>query len=208
MKRGGLPELARLWQEQIDPAEQAGLDALASEIKRTARRRGALEILFTIIGLGSIVFALAVFRPRTLPIQLGFALLAAIMVWIYWRRRRIVAGAKALATGEPDTFFGAAIENARVELGLSAIVLAIFPPAYAFLLVLLGAASGVTGLDRIARLLFVEQPMLGSLHLANFLFFEALSYRSYVKLRAQLRRLERMRREWEDEDARDRAGTR
>ena len=207
MKRADFPELAQLWQEQIDPAEQAGLETLATEIKRTARRRGWLDVLFTILGVGSLVFALIYLQRTTPPIQLGFALLGALMVAFLWRRRHIVKGANALATGEPDTFFAAAIANARAELGLARVGLAIFPPGCAFLLVLLSAASGVTGFDRIASLLFVEQPMVGALQMANFLFFEALGYRSYVKLRAQLRRLERMKREWEEEDGGDRTGT-
>jgi hypothetical protein len=199
VRRGDFPELAQLWQEQIDPAEQAALDTLAGEIKRTARRRGALEVLFTVIGLGSLAWALTMLRPSTLPIQLGFALLALSMGGIFWKRRQIVKGANALVTGEPGSFFAAAIENARAELRLSAIVLALLPPGYAFLLVLLSAASGIAGLDRVAALLFVEQPMQGLIHIANCLLFEALTYRAYVKLRAQLRRLERMSREWEDE---------
>lgn len=208
VRRPDFPELAQLWREQIEPAEQATLDALARAIKRTARRRWALDVLFTLLGIGSLVWAVATLRQSTLWIELGFALLAATMVWLFWKRQRIVKGANALATGEPGSFFAAAIDNARAELGLSAIALALFPPVYAFLLVLLCAGSGVTGLDRVAGFLFVERPMVGAVHIANCLFFEALICRAYLKLRAQLRRLEQMRREWEDEEARDRTGAR
>lgn len=208
MKRADFPELAQLWQEQIDPAEQARLDSLAREIKRTARRRGALDILLTIGGVGSLVFALMYVRRSTLPIKLGFAVLAAMMVLFLWRRRYIVKGANALASGEPDTFFAAAIANARAELNLSGLGIVLGLPCYVFLIVLLGAADGVTGLDRVAHLLFVEQPVVGALHIANCLFFFALALRAHFKLRAQLRRLEQMRREWEDEDGGARTGAR
>jgi len=208
MRRADFPELAQLWQEQIDPAEQARLDSLAREIKRTARRRGALDILLTIAGIGSLVFALTYLRQSTLPTALGFAVLAALMVGYLWKRRRIVEGANALASGEPDTFFAAAIENARAELSLSGLGIALGPPGYVFLIVLLFASSGVTGLDRVFRSLFVEQPVMGALHIANCLFFLALALRAHSKLRAQLRRLEQMRQEWEDEDGSDRAAAR
>lgn len=204
MRRPDFPELAQLWQELIEPAEQARLDTLARAIKRTARRRWALDVLFTLLGIGSLVAALAVLRPSTLWIELGFALLAALMGWLFWKRQQIAKGANALATGEPGSFFAAAIDNARAELGLSTIVLVLFPPVYAFMLLLLCAGSGVTGIDRVASFLFVERPMRGLLHIANCLFFEALAYRACLKLRAQLRRLQQMRREWEDEEARDR----
>lgn len=204
MRRGDFPELARLWQEQIDPAEQARLDTLAGEIKRTARRRGALEVLFTILGFAGLGLALAVLRPSTLPLGTGFAAMGAVMLYVMWKRRGIVEGARRLGTGDPGTFFAAAVENARAELSLSRFGLWVMPPGYAFMLVLLTASDGVTGVQSIARFLLVKNAMMTLGHLALLTGLWLTFLRLDLKLSAQLRRLERMSREWEDEEARDR----
>jgi hypothetical protein len=204
MKRGEFPELARLWQEQIDPAEQAALDTLAREIKRTASRRGAQDVLLTIGGFGALVFALVVFRPSTLPLWLGFAAMAAVMLWYLWKRHRIVQGARALASGEPGTFFAAAVENARAELSLSRFGLWLMPPGYASMIILMTVCDGVTGIGPIARFLFVRNAWMTLGHVALLAVLFAIFMRLDLKLRAQLRRLEQMRREWEEEEVRDR----
>lgn len=205
MTRPDFQELTRLWQEQIDRHEQAALNTLANEIERTARRRGAQDVLFTIAGLGAVVFAVVMLRPSTLPLWLGFAAMAAVMLWLMWRRHRIVQGARRLASGEPGTFFAAAVENARAELSLSRFGLWLMPPGYAAMLVLLTVCDGVTGIGPIARFLFVRNAWMTLVQVAILAVLMAIFIRLDLKLSAQLRRLEQMKREWEEEEVRDQA---
>lgn len=204
MTRPDFQELTLLWQEQIDRHEQAALDTLATEIERTARRRGAQDVLFTIGGLGAVLFAVVVLQPSTLPLWLGFAAMAAVMLWYLWRRHRIVQGARGLTSAEPGTFFAAAIENARAELALSRFGLWLMPPGYAAMLVLLTVCDGVTGIGPIARFLFVRNAWMTLGQVAILAVLMAIFIRLDLKLSAQLRRLEEMRREWEEEETRDR----
>jgi len=196
------PELARLWQEQVDPAEHVSLHALEKDIKRIAKGRWLFDFLMGALCVAVISLELLI-RPMGLPNRMAFVFVMALVVWAVWRRRQIAKSARALVVGEPVAFFAAAIENARTELKFSTASLFMAAPAgFGFFVAMLATQRG-TGIGHVLGELFgahLVKTMLFAVVLALGYFFFT---RANIRLREQLRRLEAMSRECAEEDARD-----
>ena len=192
-------EYAALWREQIDPEELAELQAMATKIKRTAGRKWLLDGVLALAAAGLVCFAILRY-PGTPLINLGLALLLLGPVWHVWRRHQITRASRAIASDDPRVFFEAAIENVRAEINLSTLSAALGIPTFIACLLLSGAASGFDHIYMKIR----DMLTIPSVKLASFaaIFVLMLGYfiRDNIRLRAQLRRLEAMRREWDERD--------
>ncbi|HMG48267.1 MAG TPA: hypothetical protein VK614_12500 [Allosphingosinicella sp.] len=192
-------DYAALWREQIDPKELAELQAMATKIKRTAGRRWLLDRVLALVAAGLVCFAILRY-PAPPLINLGLALLLLGPVWHVWRRHQITRASRAIAIDDPRVFFEAAIENVRAEINLSTLSTAFGIPTFIACLLLAGAADGFDHIYMNFRDLFA----IASVKLTSFaaIFVLILSYfiRDNIRLREQLRRLEAMRREWDERD--------
>ena len=145
----------------------------------------------------------AVVLTYSLPMTLGVALLVTFPAWSVWKRHRIEAAARALAADEPRAFFAAAIENARAELGFTRVSLWLFLPYLFVGIPVIYAARGLTSVDLMLKE-SLEAPLAKTLILAAaILVLLVWAVRSNRNARAHLRRLERMSREWDEQEARD-----
>lgn len=189
-------EYAALWREQIDPKELAELQAMATKIRRTARRRLLLDYVLGIVA--AVLTCLAVLLTRApLLIKLCVPPLLVGGIWIIWRRRQVAMAARAIAVDDPKAFFGAAIENVRAEVNLANL------NAWSSVLTLIAwslLAVAAYGFDRIYilfrnidTLASVELTFMAGIAILIFIYF----IRDNIRLREQLRRLEAMRREWD-----------
>ena len=199
--RSAFPEYARLWREQIDPKELAALQARAKNIERDARRKRLVDLALGFLSIGMVgVFLWS--NPTSPQIRLGFALLVAGAAWLVWRRHQITRASRATAVDDPRNFFETAIENVRAEINLSTISLFMGVPVFISAVLLTKAAQGIDGVDWFLRLPsninFVGIMVLVVLVLGHVYFA-----RENIRLREQLRRLESMSREWDDQPARD-----
>lgn len=196
------PELARLWQEQVDPAEHISLHVLEKDIKRIARIRWLFDFAMGALCVAVISLELLI-RPMGLTNRMAFVFVMALVLWAVWRRRQIVKSARALVVGEPVAFFAAAIENARTELNFSTTSLFMAAPAgFAFFVAMLATQRGADIGDVFGELFgaHLGKTMLFAVAVALGYFFFT---RANIRLREQLRRLEAMSGECAEEDARD-----
>lgn len=194
-------DYAELWQEQTSPEELAVLQSRARTIERSASRRRLRDLALTITAVG--IAALYLWHRHTsLQMKLAFAPLVLVMVWGMWRRHQITRAAWAIAVDHPCAFFETAIENARAELRLSTIACIGALPFFAISLWLVKIAQGAD-FGSLLRLPYGLSVASGAVLAVGFLGY-LLFLRENRKLRTQLRRLEAMRREWEDQAALDR----
>jgi hypothetical protein len=190
-------EYAALWREQVDTKELTELQAMATKIRRTARRRWLLDHLWGI--LAAVMTCLAVLLdPAPLLIKLCLALLLVGPMWFVWRRRQVAEAARAIAIDDPKVFFEASIGNMRAEINLSTLSAWSMAPIFIAGCLLGGAAHGFDRLYIAFRDMFtlasVKLTLIGVITILTFIYF----IRDNIKLREQLRRLEAMRREWDE----------
>lgn len=193
------PEYAALWREQIDPKELAGLQAMATKIKRTAAWRWLLDRVLTLVVVG--LFGHAILRwPGSPLIKLGLVLLLLGPIWVLWTRHKITRASRAIAVDDPRLFFEAAIENARAEIRLHIMS---FWGGWAGLVALLLLTGAAKGFDHLYlnfwKMITLASPGSTLVVLIAILGMIYLS-RDNKRFHEQMRRLEAMRREWEERD--------
>jgi uncharacterized membrane protein len=195
-------EYAELWQDQIEPRELARVQAMAKTIERTARRKRLLEFS---LGSGFIGLVCALFwiRPISPALRSVFLLLVALTIGALWRRHEITKASRATDIADPGVFFEKAIKNARVELRLSTIGLWFLPPILVFCHFLMSAVHDFRGVELIRWELNDEHFARTTILVAAWVMFIAYFMRDNIRLRQQLRRLERMHREWDEPPASD-----
>jgi hypothetical protein len=192
-------EYAALWREQIDPKELAELQAMATKIKRAAGRKLLAHRVLTPVVVG--LACLLMLRSSAPPlVRLSLALVALMLLWYFWRRHQLTKAARAIAVDDPRLFFETAIENMRAEINLSTLSALWGMPMFVAGAVLARASRGPDNLY--AELLEVFTQGYAKTILAAIVLVLGHIYliRDNLRLRAQLRRLEAMRREWEERD--------
>jgi len=196
------PLYAELWQEQIEPEELAGLQAMAKNIERNARWKQLLEFSlgFVFIAAVGVIFRI---HPLSPALKTTFLLLVALIIGALWRRLEITKASRATDIADPRIFFDKAIKNARAELRLSTIGLWSLPPILVFCHFLMSAVHGFRGIELILWELndehFARTTILGAVWVVFMIYF----VRDNIRLREQLRRLESMRRESDEHQAGD-----
>lgn len=194
------PEYAELWREQIGPEELALFQARAKNIERNAKRKRLLDFALWFVAIGMVCLFLW-FVPTSLQIKLGYALLVAGTIWFVWRRHQITRASRAIAIDDPRVFFETAIKTVRAELNLSTMSLYMGLPFFITSVLLAKSAQGIDGFDLIRQLPDVN--FATAMIVAIVFLFHGYIVRENIKLREQLRRLESMRREWDEQQARD-----
>lgn len=192
-------EYAALWREQIDPKELAGLQAMATKIKRSAGRRWLLDRVLAVFAIGMVCLALLRYSAPP-PIKLSLVLLMVVPIWHTWKRRQITRASRAIAVDDPRIFFEAAIENIQAEIDLSNKSAWLGLPIFVISILLAAASRGFHNL----YMAFLDRIVLSSAKtifaVAIFVLGFIYLIRDNIRLREQLRRLEAMRREWEERD--------
>jgi hypothetical protein len=197
-----LREYAALWREQADPKERAELRAMAKKIGRRARLRWLIDFAAGFVALGGVsVFVWT--RPGPLQLKLSLALLAAaVLTWTSWRRHQITRASLAITASDPHSFFKTAIDNLRMEISFLTISFWLSLPAF-FIPTWIGVRIlGINRADFVQKLLAVNPAKAGIvIAIIGLVYF--YSGREIIRLRERLRRLEEMRREYEERDPED-----
>jgi hypothetical protein len=195
-------QFAELWQEQIDPEELAELQAMAKSIERTAERRRLIDLTLTLAFIGLAGLALRIY-PASLQIRFGFVLIGAAMIWGFWKRHGLARASRATAIHDPRVFFEQAIKNVRTELKISTLSLWLVAPALIGFYFLMSALRRLEGMELLLLELRYENRAKTVVVVVIWALSSVYFVRDNIKLREQLRRLESMRREWDEQQARD-----
>lgn len=194
------PQYAELWKEQIDPEELAQLQAMAKNIERTARRKRLLDLSLGFGFVGPACLILWIY-PVSLLAKFGFVLLGAMVFWVVWWRHQITRASRATAIDDPRVFFEKTIKNVQSELNLSTISFFLAVPAFFGCVVLTNSLHGRDGIALFLRALRDGNPKV--ILILSFVILGGVYFaRDNLKLREQLRRLESMSREWDEQQLR------
>lgn len=193
-----LQELAQLWQQQ-DAAEMEKLQLLA----RRARRRGRLlayaDWALAIVLVGGCLFALVGSKGSLTTISA--ILLLVLTVLLTWQRRKLRQMASGLDTADRQAFIKSSVRSARANLRRVTLSIIALPPFVIVALLLTKSARlGGRPFDPGQILLAWAQSTRGMISLAIFALIIGLSVRSILRIRRELRRLESLRRAYEDEN--------
>ncbi|HEX9947847.1 MAG TPA: hypothetical protein VGA98_09935 [Allosphingosinicella sp.] len=202
MNRPEFDELAELWQDELDPLEQARMEANA----RAARRRGRLyDYLeyFLGIALVAIFVAGSFITASPLTIAVGVPLMIGI-TWLTWRRRALRQMARTLNTSDRAAFIESSLHYARANLrrntiGLVSIPLLV-PMALAFKVSL---RTGGGPHEVWQALLQWSQTPRAAITILLLTILGGFTVLSRRKIRREIRRLEQLRRGYELEAERE-----
>ena len=202
MSKGDLEDLAALWREDPDPAEQGELERLA----RTARRRGRLgdyaDLALVLLIVGASV--VAIFAARSPLFMAPAVLLIIATVWLTLKRRSIRHMSRMLRTTDRESFLEDSIQSVKGNLRRNLLSLVLFPPIAPLALLLKMGTRTAADPDAImgALLTWAGSPrgLITTLVLLVLMIFLVRARRRYL---AELRHLQELRRAYEDEARRD-----
>ena len=196
MREPGFEEFADLWQESGD-ADRAAVEALARRARRQGRLLAYADIAVWSVVIGGILFGMLM-TPQPAMIAVGVFTIAFVS-WMNWRRRKLRQMATTLKMEGRDAFLESSIQIATANLRREKLTLAFLP---------LAIAAGLT-----ARFIFksgghLDHPLASVLEWATspkgmaaltiFLLLFLRALRSRRRLQAELRKLEELRKEYEE----------
>jgi hypothetical protein len=205
MSRPEFNEFAAVWQEQADPLEQAEMEADA----RSARRRGRLlDYIDYAVAISLLVVFVGGSFISTSPLTIAFAVPLMIgLTWMTWRRRSLRQMARTLNTTDRAAFLDTSLRNARANLRRATIGLASLPlvvPAAVFFKVSVRTGGGPRELWE-GMVGWVQSPR-SVIVISLLLILAGFSLRSMRRIKAEIRRLEALRKGYEAEAELDREG--
>lgn len=193
-----LQELAELWKEP-DAAEAEKFQSLARRARRRGRYLGYADWALALVLVGGSLFALLA-SPSPLTTGAAVLLLVATM-WLTFQRRRLRQMAGTLDTADRQAFIESSVRSARANLRRVTLTLLALPPLVIFaLLARMKSRRGGQASDAGQVLLDWAQSPRGMISLAIFALLIALSLRSILRIRNELRRLDNLRQAYEDEN--------
>jgi hypothetical protein len=200
MREPGFEDLADLWQDSEEGNREA-FEALARRARRKGRLLAYADTAFFVLLFGGLVPGIFL-APNASTVAIAILLLAATL-WLSWTRRRLRQMAATLNTGDPAAFLESSVANARANLRRVNLSLAIMPPLVAVTIAFKGSqhSDGIAHLGQ-GILEWASAPK-AMIALAVVLLFFLSVVRSRRRLRAELGRLESLRRDYEDEGRRD-----
>lgn len=198
MNRPEFDELAELWKGDPDPAEQAQFQAYAKAARRRGRLLGYLD--YSLAFMVMIMVAGGAFiSPTPLTVAIAVPLVIAV-TWLTWVRRSVRQMTKTLNTADRASFIESSLRNATANLRRNTIGLAslpfVVPVAVAFKV---SIRTGGGPQEVWEALGLWIQTVRAPITLLVLLIWAALSLRRRRKLKAEIRRLEGLRRGYESE---------
>jgi hypothetical protein len=196
-------EFALLWSES-DAAEQEAMQAVARRVRRKGRLLGYSDLALAVLLIGGAITG-AVISPT--PTMIAIVLVGLVFtIWLSFKRRAIRQMATTLDTGDRASFLASSVRVAKANLRRVTLSLIIFPPA-----ILVGAAFKLSlrhhgRLDHpVEALLAWAVSTRGIVSLSIIAVIAGFTFRSRLKIKAELRRLEAFRRDYATEARRDEA---
>ena len=198
MSTGDFDDLATLWRAEPDDAEQEQLQQLALKARRRGRLADYVDLAMVVLVIGGSI--VAAFAARSPLLMAAALVLIVATVWLTWKRRRIRQMARDLVTTDRDSFLAGSIRHTRANLLRNTLSLVAFPLIVPLAVILKRAAT--TGGDPYAALMGLAEwasSQRGLITLSVLSFMILFLLRSRHRHQAELRRLEDLRRAYEDE---------
>lgn len=193
-----LQELAELWR-QPDAVEAEKFQSLARRARRRGRYLGYADWALALVLVGGSLFAILA-SPGRLTTFAAIGLLVAT-IWITWQRRRLRQMARTLDTADRQGFIESSVRGARANLRRVTLSVIALPPLVLLALLSRMSLRGGGNVSDPGQYLFAwAQSTRGMISLAIFALIIALSLRSIIRIKKELRSLEILRRAYEEEN--------
>jgi hypothetical protein len=200
MNRPEFDEFAALWQAGPDPLEQEQMEAYARAARRRGRLLNYLDFATAILALVLIVGG-ALISTSPLTITVAVPLMIAV-TWMTYKRRRLRQMTRTLNTSDRGGFIESSLRNARANLRRNTIGLATFPLVIPIALAFkVSLRTGGGPAEIWEAFLLWTQTIRAPITVAILLLMTAVSLRSRRKIKAEILRLEGLRRGYEAEAA-------
>lgn len=195
-----LQEFAGLWQEP-DPPELARFEELARRARRQGRLLGYADIALTLLLVAPLVTVFM--KPHPVMIAVAVPLLIAT-VWLFWARRRLRQMTATLNTSDPAAFLESSVGNATANLRQVTLTIMLMPVFATVAVLFKGSQRSGGRFDHLIEGVWTwASSARGLIALAAVVLLFAAFVRSRKRLREELRRLERLRLDYEEERRRD-----
>lgn len=202
MNKHEVDEFATLWIEP-DPAEQEVFKSLARKARRKGRLLAYVDAAQAVLLVAPL---LTVFMtPHPIMIALAVPLLVAT-AWLIWTRRRLRQMTATLNTSDPVAFLESSVRNATANLRRLNLSLTLTLPFILTAVLFKGSQRSGGSLDHLPVGIWTwgSSPR-GLVALAIVALFTAGLVRSRRRTQEELRRLELLRLDYEEERRRDEA---
>jgi hypothetical protein len=202
MNRPDLDEFAALWQDELDPVEQAQMEADARRARQRGRLLGYVDAaLIGLILLGTVLGTMV--SPH--PLTIGLAVLLVVpTIWLSWKRRGLRQMAATLNTSDPAAFVASSIRNAASDLRRATLGVFLLPPFLVGAVVFRALLKGGGDFDQLLPGItaWAASPRGAVVLPIAALMMVRLAY-SRRRLRTELSRLEVLQAEYQEETRRE-----
>lgn len=195
-----LDRLGDVWRQQPDPAEMARLQKSAADVARRARVTQVTDIAVALVVAAVVVFLVAS-NPKPGTIALGTAAIL-VLLGSNIRLRRLRQVELQTLAGSTEDMLDQSIQRLEATLRYRWFTLAAAGPAL-LIGMMMGAGSG--GSNRLVALfprlgeIMKDRFLLEGILAAIFVVLGLLIFRSIVRARRELQRLETMREAYRSE---------
>lgn len=192
-----LQELAALWQER-EEGEAAKFEQMARRARRQGRLLAWADVGLAVLLIGGSLFAILA-SPGPIATVAALVLLVAT-IWITWKRRKLRQMARTLDTSDREAFLANSVRNARADLRRVTLSLAALPPlVIVSLFMKMGMRAGAGTVNPVEYIMNWAQTPRGLFSLTMFLLISLYMLRTRRRLKAELRWLEELRADYENE---------
>lgn len=199
MREPGFEELADLWQDP-DDGDREAFEALARKARRRGRLLSYVDLAFVVLLVAPL---LTVFlTPNPVVVAAALVLLMATL-WISLVRWRLRQMAATLNTNNPTAFVASSLRNVTANLRRVNLSLVLTPLFVAAAILFKGSQRSSGGMHLLEGVWAWASSLRGLAALAVVALFVVALIRSRARLQAELRRLESLRLEYEEERLRD-----
>lgn len=194
-----LDEFARLWREEPSQEESEAFRQLAGKAARRARLAGYAELGTTAVIGAAILMALLVAKAA-LTVAIGMVLLV-VLVWSARKRHMLRQVAIIISSSDGGSLVEKEIVKTRADLRRTTIGLFLYPPAVPLGHMLVNSVATGGSLENYWEVLVQDLTggPVGWWLAALFALFLAYQLSAIFRLKRELRRLEGLRVEYEEE---------
>lgn len=201
MREPGFEDLAELWQDP-EEGDREAFKAMARRARRKGQLLGYADFALVLLLIGGLLPGLFM-APSATTIATALLLLVATL-WLTWTRHRLRQMASTLNTSDPAAFLESSIVNVKANLRRVNLSLILLPVFVAMAAAFKGSQRSKGGIEDLPQGIW-EWASSGRAMIALtiiFLIFLSVVW-SRRRLRAELSRLESLRRDYEEESRRD-----
>lgn len=202
MREPGFEDLADLWQDG-EEGDREVFEAMARRARRRGRLLGYADLGLFVLLVGAVLSSVFM-APTPTSMVIAIPMLVAT-VWVTWTRRRLRQMSATLDTSDPAAFLESCVANAKANLRrVNFSLIVVLPLLTTMAAVIKGSQRSRGGIEGLLQGIWEWASSVRAMIALTIIFLIFLSVVwSGRRLRAELRRLESLRQDYEEESRRE-----